>query len=44
MLKSGIPIQVVKEILGHAQLSTTLIYSHILDDVISGQMSKMKVE
>lgn len=44
MLKSGIPIQIVKEILGHAQISTTLAYSHILDDVISAQMSKMKVE
>lgn len=44
MLKSGIPIQVVKEILGHAHLSTTLIYSHVLDDVMTKEMQRMKIE
>jgi len=44
MLKSGIPIQAVKEILGHAHLSTTMIYSHVLDDVLSAEMGKMKIE
>jgi len=44
MLKSGIPIQVVKEILGHAHLSTTMIYSHILDEVANKEMQKMRIE
>lgn len=44
MLKSGIPIQVVKEILGHAHLSTTMIYSHVLDGVLESEMGKMKIE
>ena len=44
MLKSGIPVQVVKEILGHAHLSTTMIYSHVLDDVLQTEMGKMKIE
>ena len=44
MLKSGIPVQAVKEILGHANLSTTMIYSHVLDDVLQAEMGKMKIE
>ncbi|MFZ4441539.1 MAG: tyrosine-type recombinase/integrase [Syntrophales bacterium] len=44
MLKSGIPIQVVKEILGHANLITTMLYSHLLDDVLRAEMGKMKIE
>lgn len=44
MLKSGVPVQVVKEILGHAQLSTTMIYSHVLEDVLQVEMGKMKIE
>jgi len=44
MLKSGIPVQVVKEILGHANLSTTMIYTHVLDDVLQAEMGKMKIE
>jgi integrase len=44
MLKSGIPIQVVKEILGHAQISTTLIYTHVLDDIKYEEMKKLRFE
>lgn len=44
MLKSGIPIQVVKEIVGHAQLSTTMGYAHILDDVMAEEMQKLRFE
>lgn len=44
MLKSGIPIQVVKEIVGHSQLSTTMIYTHVLDDIKQTEMQKMKIE
>ena len=44
MLKSGIKIEVVKEIVGHAQLSTTMIYTHILDELKQQEMAKMKIE
>ncbi len=44
MLNSGIQIQVVKEILGHAHLSTTMIYSHVLDQIADKEMQKMKIE
>jgi integrase len=44
LLKSGVPIQVVKEILGHANLSTTMIYSHVVDDLLTAEMAKMKIQ
>jgi len=44
MLNSGIQIQVVKEILGHAHLSTTMIYSHVLDEIAAKEMQKFKIE
>jgi len=44
MLNSGIQIQVVKEILGHAHLSTTRIYSHVLDEIEDQEMQKIKFE
>lgn len=44
MLASGIPIQVVAQIAGHRQLSTTRIYTHILEDVLTREMQKFKIE
>jgi site-specific recombinase XerD len=44
MLKSGIPIQVVQKIVGHSQLSTTLIYTHVLNDVKQKEMKKLRFE
>ena len=44
MLASGIPVQVVKEILGHAHLSTTLLYSHNLDEATAREMQKLRFE
>ena len=44
MLKSGIPIQVVKEILGHSQITTTMIYTHVLDDIKQNEMKKLRFE
>jgi site-specific recombinase XerD len=43
MLQSGIPIQVAKEILGHAQLATTMIYTHVLDDIKQAAMQAVVV-
>ena len=44
MLNSGIPIQVVKDILGHANLSTTQIYMHVLDEIKIREMHKLRFE
>ncbi len=44
LLKSGVPLQVVKEILGHAHLSTTLIYSNVGDEIMKQEMAKMRIE
>jgi integrase len=44
MLQSGVPVQVVKEILGHSHLSTTMIYAHVLDDVMAKEIAKMRIE
>lgn len=44
MLRSGIPLEVVQEILGHAQISTTRIYTHVLDDIKQAEMQKLKFE
>lgn len=42
MLRSGIPLEVVSDILGHSQMSTTKIYTHILDDIKQKEMKKLK--
>lgn len=42
MLKSGIPIQVVQKIVGHAELATTEIYTHVLNDVMKNEMAKLR--
>jgi integrase len=44
MLNSGIDIRVVQKIVGHAHLSTTMLYSHLLDGVASKEMKKYKVK
>lgn len=44
MLKSGIPIQVVSKIVGHSNLSTTMGYTHVLEDVMKKEMEKFRFE
>lgn len=44
MLNSGIDIRVVQKIVGHANLSTTMIYSHLLDDVAAKEMQKYRLK
>ena len=42
MLASGMPIQVVKEILGHASLTTTMIYVDVMDDMKKKEILKLR--
>jgi integrase len=44
MLKSGIPLPVVQQILGHSQISTTQIYATVLDEMKQTEMMKLKFE
>jgi integrase len=42
LLKSGVPLEVVQEILGHSQISTTMIYAKVLDEVVKKEMKKLR--
>lgn len=42
MLKSGIDVRIVQAIMGHAQISTTQIYTHVLEDMMKTEMVKLK--
>jgi len=44
MLNSGIDIRVVQKIVGHAHLSTTMIYSHLLEKVTAKRDEKIEVQ
>lgn len=44
MLKSGIPLPIVQQILGHSQISTTQIYAKVLDEMKKSEMAKLKFE
>lgn len=44
MLASGIDIREVQAILGHAQISTTMIYTDVLEDMKVRAIHKMKIE
>jgi integrase len=41
MLASGIDIKWVKEILGHTDLKTTEVYTHVLQQQLAGQLEKL---
>ena len=42
MIESGIPIEIIKKILGHADIRTTEIYAQIYDSVVEKEMQKLK--
>lgn len=42
MLESGISIEIIQKILGHAAISTTQIYATVLDEVMKNEMQKLK--
>ncbi|MDR3555282.1 MAG: tyrosine-type recombinase/integrase, partial [Syntrophobacteraceae bacterium] len=44
MLANGVPIRIVQEILGHAQLSTTAIYAEVVKDQVHQEMTKLKFD
>jgi integrase len=44
MLKSGINIKVVQQILGHASVTTTEIYAVALDEMIKKEMQKYEIK
>lgn len=44
MMANGVPVRMVQEIMGHAQLSTTMIYAEIIRDHLYDQMAKLKFE
>ena len=39
---SGVPIPIIKELLGHSDISTTMIYSHLSPDVHTAAIQKLK--
>jgi len=42
MLMSDIDIRTVQEILGHASISTTMLYTHVVSDHLKNEMKKLK--
>jgi site-specific recombinase XerD len=41
-LSNGVPIETVSKVLGHSNLSTTMIYARVLKDKISADMKDLK--
>ena len=44
LLKSGVDIRTVQKILGHVQISTTTIYTEVLDEMLQNGMAKLRFE
>jgi site-specific recombinase XerD len=42
LLKSGVPLEVVQKILGHSRISTTMIYTPVMDEVMKREMKKLR--
>jgi len=42
LLKSGVALEVVQRIMGHSQISTTMLYAKVLDDIMKSEMKKLK--
>lgn len=44
LLKSGVPMEYVQKILGHASIKTTQIYAEVLQEVMQKEMEKLRFE
>jgi site-specific recombinase XerD len=44
LLKSGVPMEYVQKILGHASIKTTQIYAEVLQGVMQKEMEKLRFE
>lgn len=44
LLKGGASLPAVKKILGHSNVGTTMIYAHVLDDLLAKEMAKLTFE
>ncbi|MBW1897061.1 MAG: tyrosine-type recombinase/integrase, partial [Deltaproteobacteria bacterium] len=44
MLASGVNLRAVQEILGHAELSTTQLYAHLVEKHLHREMEKLRFE
>ncbi len=42
LLKNNVPLNIVQQIMGHANISTTQIYAKVLQDVMQFEMKKLK--
>lgn len=42
MLASGIAVPIIQKILGHADLSTTMIYAQVLDNQVASEMQRLR--
>jgi len=42
LLKNGVRLEVVQRIMGHSQISTTMIYAKVLDEIMKQEMCKLK--
>jgi site-specific recombinase XerD len=39
---AGTPIPVIKELLGHSGISTTMIYAHLLPDIHQAEVGELR--
>lgn len=42
LLKNGVSLEVTQRILGHSQISTTMLYAKVLDEIMKSEMKKLK--
>jgi len=42
LVMNGVPLRVVKELLGHSNIKTTMAYSHLVPDYMKGIEEKLR--